>query len=370
MSRISFGVVGAGWRTEFYMRIAAAAPDVFETPIVVVRNSAKAALFGQQWGCDVCGAVEDMLSRRKLDFAVTSVPWAPNPDIVKDRVRHGVPVLSETPPAPDVRALIELWNYVKQHDGRVCVAEQYFLQPYFSAVRRVIDSGRLGVVSQAQISAAHGYHGMSLMRKTLGIDFENATIFSRSFAAPLVAGPGRTSPPEAEIIGESRQTFFWLDFDGRLAFMDFSGDQYFNWVRGNRVLIRGERGEIVDHRVAYLKDFRSPVYLEFRRQQTGGAGNLEGNYLKGIQLGEEMVYENPMAPARLSDDEIAIGDLLLGMARYAEGGEPPYPLAEACQDHYLSLKCEEALANRAEVRTETQPWSEGQQHQQPDHMPG
>jgi predicted dehydrogenase len=42
MSRISFGVVGAGWRTEFYMRIAAAAPDVFETPSVVGRNSAKA----------------------------------------------------------------------------------------------------------------------------------------------------------------------------------------------------------------------------------------------------------------------------------------------------------------------------------------
>ena len=61
----------------------------------------------------------------------------------------------------------------------------------------------------------------------------------------------------------------------------------------------------------------------------------------------------------LSDDEIAIGDLLLRMARYGEGGEAPYPLAEACQDHYLSLKCEEALESGAEVRTETQPWAGG-----------
>ena len=359
MSRISFSIVGAGWRTEFYMRIVVAAPDVFEMPIVVVRNPDKAAVFGEQWGCEVCSTVDEMLSGRDVDFAVTSVPWKPNPDIVKDLVRRGVPVLSETPPAPDEASLIELWNYVEEHDGRVCVAEQYFLQPYFSAVRQVIDSGRLGVVSQAQISAAHGYHGMSLMRKALGVEFENPTIFSRSFAAPLVGGPGRADPPQTEVVAESKQTFFWLDFDGRLGFMDFSGDQYFNWVRSNRVLIRGERGEIVNNRLACLKDFRTPVYLEFERHQTGGSGNLEGNHLKGIQLGEEMVYENPLAPASLSDDEIAIGDLLLRMARYGEGGEAPYPLAEACQDHYLSLKCEEALESGAEVRTETQPWAEG-----------
>ena len=47
------------------------------------------------------------------------------------------------------------------------------------------------------------------------------------------------------------------------------------------------------------------------------------------------------------------------MFRYGKGGEAPYPLAEACQDHCLSLKCEEALESGEEVRTETQPWAEG-----------
>ena len=85
----------------------------------------------------------------------------------------------------------------------------------------------------------------------------------------------------------------------------------------------------------------------------GGPGNLEGNYLKGIQLGQQMVYANPLAPAALGNDEIAIGDLMLRMAR----GETPYPLAEACQDHYLGLMCEQALNSGAEVHTQTQPWS-------------
>jgi hypothetical protein len=44
---------------------------------------------------------------------------------------------------------------------------------------------------------------------------------------------------------------------------------------------------------------------------------------------------------------------MLRMAR----GETPYPLAEACQDHYLGLMCEQALNSGEEVRTQTQPWS-------------
>jgi len=152
MSQIRFGVVGAGWRAEFFLRIAAA----------------------------------------------------------------------------DLAAMIELWQHVEKHQGRVCVAEQYFLQPYFAALRH----------------------------------------------------------------------------------------------------------------------------------STGGPGNLEGNYLKGIQLGEDMVYANPLAPAALSDDEIAIGDMMLRMAQYVRGNEAaPYPLAAACQDHYLGLMCERALKSGAEVRTQTQPWS-------------
>ena len=357
MSRIRFGLVGAGWRAEFYLRIAAAAPEFFEMPAVVVRNPEKAKAFAEQWQSPVFATTDEMLAGGDLHFVVTSVPWAPNPGIVKELVRRGVPVLSETPPAPDLEGLVDLWNFVQASDGRVSVAEQYFLQPRFAAIRQVIDAGLIGAVSQAQISAAHGYHGMSLMRKILGIGCEDATICARSFSAPLVQGPGRAGPPEAERIEASTQTFFWLDFEGRLGLMDFSGDQYFNWVRNNRVLIRGERGEIVDDSVAFLKDFRTPLYFDLVRHEAGQAGNLEGNYLKGIQLGENMVYTNPLAPAPLSDDEIAIGDLLLRMAEYVEGGETPYPFAEACQDHYLSLVCEQALRTGEEVKTETQPWA-------------
>ena len=97
MSRIGFGIVGAGWRAEFFLRIAAAAPEHFEMPVVVARNPEKAKRFADLWPCAIVATTDEMLAGRTLDFAVTSVSWATNPEIVKNLVRRGVPVLCETP---------------------------------------------------------------------------------------------------------------------------------------------------------------------------------------------------------------------------------------------------------------------------------
>jgi hypothetical protein len=123
--------------------------------------------------------------------------------------------------------------------------------------------------------------------------------------------------------------------------------------------VRGERGEIHDTQVRYLADFRTPVTLEFVRQNAGEDGNLEGYYHKGILVGNEWVYKNPFAPARLSDDEIAIATCLSKMNDYAAGGPDFYGLAEASQDSYLSLMIEQALASSETVKTTAQPWSIG-----------
>ena len=78
--------------------------------------------------------------------------------------------------------------------------------------------------------------------------------------------------------------------------------------------------------------------MTFTRHSAGVDGNLEGNYLKGIQAGGQWWYRNPLIPAELSDDEIAVAALLLRMAEYVDGGErTPTLLAEACQDRYLDI---------------------------------
>lgn len=118
------------------------------------------------------------------------------------------------------------------------------------------------------------------------------------------------------------------------------------------MLIRGERGEIVNDTVYYLKDFHTPIALDLRRDTTGANGNLEGFYLRGIQAGGEWLYTNPFAPAPLSDDEIAIATCLVRMDEYVRTSREFYPLAEACQDHYLNLLCQQAVREGRDLQAE------------------
>ncbi|MFB3883129.1 MAG: Gfo/Idh/MocA family protein [Armatimonadota bacterium] len=350
MKPIEFGMVGAGWRCEFYMRIARALPERFSVTGVVARNPEKREAFGRRWGVRMCADADELLMT-KPSFVVTSVSWASNPGLMEELSEGGMPVLSETPPAPDLEGLRKLKPLTKK-GVRIQVAEQYWLQPHSQACMAVIEKGLLGRPTYAQVSLGHGYHGIGTIRRFLGIGLELPKVSGKRFVAPIVEGGGRNGPPTVEKVKESAQDIVFFDWGDRLGVLDFTGDQYFGWIRNPRVLIRGERGEIVDDTVYYLKDFRTPMAVELRRDVTGANGNLEGFYLRGIQAGGEWAYVNPFAPAPLSDDELAIATCLAKMDEYVRTGREFYTLAEACQDHYLNLVYQQALKEGREVEVE------------------
>jgi predicted dehydrogenase len=353
---IKFGIIGNGWRSEFYLRIAQACPDLFSISGVVGRSANKTAALAEMFHVPHFSSPEDLVRNGRPDFVVTSVAWDANPGLLDLLASLGMPTLSETPPATTVDEMAELCALTK-NGAKIQVAEQYWLQPHHFARLAFAQSGKIGRVTQAQISVAHGYHGISLIRRFLGIGFENATIRAQSFKSPLVKGPGRAGPLPQEKIVESDQLIATFDFGDRLGLFDFTGDQYFAITRNPRILVRGERGEIAHDSAVYLKDYLTPIQVPFIRQNAGQHGNLAGHYVQGIQAGEEWLYHNPVAPARLFDDEIAIADCLLRMAKYAAGGEPSYSLEEACQDRYLDLAMQESLRENKPATTTTQPWA-------------
>jgi len=359
MTPTPFAIIGGGWRAEFYLRIAQAMPERLSLVGMVVRDAAKGQVLEQRFGLPTYRTLSELLTAQYAAppaFVVTCVSWDANPGCMAEVVARGLPVLSETPPARSVQGLREVWSLVAG-GADVQVAEQYIYQPHHAARLALVRMGLLGRVSQAQVSAAHGYHGLSLLRHLLGVSYEPVTIQARKFVSPLVAGPNRDGPPQEERLADSSQQIAWLDYGDKLGVFDFCGDQYFSWVRGQRLLVRGERGEIIDQTARYLLDYRTPVELSLVRSSAGPNGNLEGHHLKGILAGERWLYENPTAPARLSDDEIALGTVLLLMADHVTGeGEPPYPLALACQDHYLNILVEQAIATGERVSSEPQPW--------------
>lgn len=354
---VRFGIIGGGWRAAFYLRVARELPERFQVSGVMARDAAKRRGLAETWGIAPFGDLDDLLRAGTPDFVVVSVPRAIAPDIIAALAERGVPVLAETPPAADLDGLRSLWERVGPR-ARVQVAEQYPFQPWHAARLAIAASGMIGTPSQAQISVAHDYHGMVLIRRALRLGFEDATIVARRVVSPIVEGPGRAGGPTEERMAASEQIIAHLDFGDRFGVYDFCGDQYFSWIRAPRFLIRGEQGEINGTEVRYLADYRTPIVLDLRRDDAGQGGNLEGFFHKGVLAGDRWIYRNPLAPGRLSDDEIAVGTCLERMAHYANEGEGFYGLAEAAQDHYLSLMVNQALVSGEAVRTTAQPWAE------------
>lgn len=351
-----FSIIGGGWRSEFFLRIAKELPDLFEVTGMLVRKPERAEALRQAFGVKTYATLDEVLADR-ADFAVTSLSWESNPVFLKELAKRGVPALSETPPARTLEEMMELTDLVKA-GAKIQVAEQYFLQPEHAARLAVVGSGKLGEVFQAQVSVCHGYHGISLIRKLLGIGFEPATISARKLPETVTGGPDRNGrPPKEERVDKQDQLIAHLDFGRSQAIFDFVGSMYHSYIRSHRVLVRGTRGEINLNRVRYLQDFQTPIDFEFKRVDMGHTGNLDGHFNMGILAGETWAYKNPFPYARLMDDEVAIAAMLQGMAEYVAGGPEIYPLAEACQDHYLSILMNESASTGQAVTSVEQSWA-------------
>lgn len=357
MDKITFGLLGSGWRADFYRRVAEALPERFHLSAVWTHSPGRTAELQAAWNVPVFDSLEAFLAHGGFRFAVVCLNRAAAPEYTARLAERDIPVLAETPPAADLHGLRALWERLGAQTARVQVAEQYAFQPMHAARLALARSGRLGNISHVQVSAAHDYHGVSLMRGLLGAGFGPAAVRGVKLTAPLAIGPGRSGPPAGEGTAESEQTLAVFDFGGKTGVYDFAKEQYFSWIRNSRTLIRGERGEIVNQEASWLEHYDSPVYAELRRVDAGHGGNLEGLFLKGILCGSEWLYRNPFAPTRLTEDEIAVAESLVRMDEFVRGGPPVYTLAEACQDQYLALAMHEAVLKGTEIVTEPQVWA-------------
>jgi predicted dehydrogenase len=360
MEVAEFMVIGAaGWRAEFFLRVAQNLPARFRCIGGVVRDRTKAERFTATWGLPAYGTIDELLAAAgKPLFAVVSVNRNSAPIVMAELTERRIPCLCETPPAGDLAGLEQV-NSLTVKGGRIQVAEQYIFQPMHVARLAVCASGMLGTVSQAQISFSHGYHNISLIRHYLGIGYEPVKISARRFTFPVVQGFDRVGPPKEEKIVQQPQTFALFDFGNKLGVFDFETNQHRSYVRSLRVLVRGDRGEINDTRVRHLNDFRTPMSFELERSDAGHDSNLEGYYHHGITGGGRWWYTNPFGDARLYDDELAVATCTEKMATYARGGPDFYPLAEGSHDQYLALMLEQAVTSGQTVEVVPQKWAPG-----------
>lgn len=359
MSKIKYAVIGSGWRAEFYIRIAKEISDRFTLTSVLIRDYEKGKKFSEEHDVKVVQTIEE-IEQEQPDFVVLAIKRGIISGYLPKLFEKGIPVLCETPPGEDLEALNSVWNAYKKYNAKIQIAEQYFAQPLYAAWQKVIDDGKIGQVENINISALHGYHGASMIRRFLHEGYSNAVIYGKRYWFDVTETYGREGMAfDGEIFKCSRDRLTMEFEDGKVAYFDFSDPaQYHSFIRTRQLTVQGVRGEIDDMTIRYLTDSNIPVTEELNRIDLGVYNNQEWSHY-GIMLGEEFLYKTPFPNARLNDDEIAVATCLLKMGEYLETGEEFYSLKEALQDMYICLTMDEALENsNKEIQMTKQIWSE------------
>jgi hypothetical protein len=316
---IRFAVIGTGWRSEFYARIAKALPDKFEMVAWLCRNEEKRERLNHKYGIYTTMS-EDEVERLNPDFIVCAVNKASISDITIYWSQKGFPVLSETPAAINVD-MIKTIKKALDNGAKLQVAEQYFLEPTIAGIIDEIDNGTIGEPVSVTISAMHDYHAVSVIRKLLKTGLEEVCLTGKSFDMRVANTKTRYETLTDGKIVECKEKHLILEYkSGKVAFYDFMSEQYRSPIRNRYINVRGTRGEIINDTVYYL----------------------DNNNLGAVK---KIAIKRDFDGTGLNDDEIAITKLMLSMKEYIESGKEVYPMEEALYDAYIAILMDEACKN-------------------------
>ena len=113
MAKLRFIVVGSGWRSLFYWRIAQALPERFELCAMLCRTEEKAEKMHREYGVPVSTSAEQCIALHP-DLVVVAVNKASIAAVSTEWLARGFAVLSETPAALNEDALCALWQLHRQ----------------------------------------------------------------------------------------------------------------------------------------------------------------------------------------------------------------------------------------------------------------
>ncbi len=364
MKKIRFVIAGSGWRSLYYVRVAKALPDVFELCAMYCRTAEKAEKMAAEHDIHTTVSIEECVSFEP-DFVVVAVNKASIAEVSMEWLRRGLTVLCETPAALGVEELNALWQ-MHLSGYKLAVAEQFTHFPEYSALLKVAERNIIGEPDFLNISLAHDYHGISLMRALLNIPTDTGfTLRAKDYKFPVTETYTRYERFRDGRVTDKRRTIAMFEFEnGKTALYDFDSEQYRSPIRRNSVKLRGVRGEISDRTVYYLDNNNEPkkseIDIKTRLVKTGYENpNLSLiEEVTGISFENETLYEPKFGLCGLASDETAVAAMMFGAAEYSRGsGGEPYPLKCALQDAYMSILLRKAAETQAEIKSEQQIWN-------------
>ena len=357
MKPLSFVIVGSGWRSLFFVRIAKTCPELFELKYMLCRTQEKADKMALEHDIPTTVSASEC-ELAKPDFVVVAVSKSTLYEETKKWTEKGFPVLCETPAADSVEDLKELWELLKA-GAKVQVAEQYHRYPIMAAGLKAIREGKLHEPYAVNLSMAHDYHGVSLIRRMLQpVKPESLRLeymCAEQYSFPVTETDSRYGAITDGSVKNRERTVITMHFSGgKVAFYDFSGVQYHSFIRTRHVNVQGRDGEWNDTFVRYVDEEHVPHTEELTAW-------LDPKYecLNTEELIEQGKTWKPSVIMDNAQDEYAIASMMYDMRAYIEEDKEVYPMAEALEDAYLYLLMKDAAGKPGcKVVARKMPWHE------------
>ena len=347
--------MGSGFRAMFYGRIARTYPELFEMKYMLCRSQEKADRIRTQTGFSVTTSKEACEACRP-DFVVVAVNKANIADVAEEWALRGHAVLTETPAGASLEQLERIWELRERCGCRIQVAEQYFHYPSLSVGMKYIERGDIGEPFSLYISAAHDYHGASIMRKYLSVGQEAFAVAAKRFRFPLTETDSREGAvTDGRTTLRERDIALFEFASGKIGLYDFSGEQYHSFIRSRHIIVRGRDGELSDQVLYRLDDRHYPrtkillpeLEPRYRVLETKRIRDYVRMWKRELSL-EEI------------EDEYAIACMLYDMGDYIASGKEIYPLRDALQDAYMWLVLQEAVQKPGkQMYARKMPWNAG-----------
>jgi len=345
MERIRFIIVGSGWRSLFYVRIAKALEKQFELCAMLCRTEEKARKIALENGIHTTVSEQECVDM-KPDLVVVAVNKTSLAQVSMHWMEMGFCVLCETPAAMDDETLDRLLELEKK-GGKLVINEQYHRYPVYSSLIKIARSGLIGEPQYLDISLAHEYHAASLVRELLNIEPSQAyTVRSvtKGFETTL-------TKTRYEVITDGRtevknRTIALVEFEnGKTALYDFDSEQYRSPIRHNFIRLTGTRGEIYNNSVYWLDENNRPRHAELEIKTRKVVSDSENPNLREFEEITEIgcygkvLYTPPFGICGLSEDETAMAVMLYESALYAKNkGNSPYSLEKAVADARFRIR--------------------------------
>lgn len=322
-------VVGSGWRAETWLKIINRLPD-FKTTALVCRNPQKAVVFNEIFGVSTVPSVDEALEK-SFDFALVCVSKDDNAAVSEWLLKSGVPVLCETPAG----VTEEECKRLRLYDGtNFQFAEQYPLRPRYLAMNVLAEKNYFGKLHTISLSCCHAYHAVALMRVFLKTGDELPETHLLNLSDDYTETDGRRGRKPPEIVSHERCVAY-LKFGDKTAFYDFSHGQYFSRIRGERLLLQGTDGEILNGE-GWRVDNGEELPVSLRCRYSGQGNSLSDPDLVDISCDGEILFKNPYFGCRLGEEEIAMASCLTAFADGLKSGIPFYSAKQAAIDSLIA----------------------------------